>query len=211
MGVEIPQPAMAWNQNAKDIVPYAMENSWLVEDDMSVDHLCSWSAKVFEGFRAKSGKERFFLVINAHGHYAINESGRQLPGYGIRIGKGIATVDDALKFEKLRGYLSDIVIISCGVAAVPYEGGLPSDVTLQASNGTFYYRKGSGDGALMLSTMAKAAGARVTAPYGVQQSVQTRKQPFGSVDQYQGPIRTWGSDGSAGKIIDLPPFKPGNL
>lgn len=168
--IEIPQPSIAINSHDVPGTKYEMWETWQVPETTSADWVVAFSSILATG--APDGGAKC-LVINCHGIYGkgTKKSGKQklidTGGFGLSIGQGI-NLANAEVFSQLRGSVKCIVIVACGTAAVTKKGL-------------------HGDGELLCSKIAKAAGAYVVAPRTLQLAT-CLKLPKNHIDNFEGEV-----------------------
>jgi hypothetical protein len=168
--IEIPQPSIALNSHDVPGTKYDMWETWNVPASASADWIASFCSILAAGAEAGGVK---CLVINCHGDYGkgTKKSGKEklieTGGFGLILGTGI-TLSNAKVFSQLRGQIKCIVIVACGAAYVTNKGL-------------------HGDGELLCSEIAKAAGAYVVAPKTLQ--IETYiKLPKNHIDNFEGEV-----------------------
>jgi hypothetical protein len=175
--IEIPQPSIALNSHDVPGTKYDMWETWQVPASASADWIASFCSILATGTDEGGVK---CLVMNCHGNYdkGTKKSGQpkliETGGFGLGLGQGI-TLSNAHVFSQLRGQVKCIVIVACGAAYVTHKGKL-------------------GDGELLCSEIAKAAGAYVVAPKTLQ--IETYiKLPKNHIDNFEGEVLRFNPSG----------------
>src|SRR5690242_10968938 len=110
----IPQPSMALNADDVPGAKVQMWNSWTVPSTDQPGHILAWVSRVAD--QAPDGYLRA-LVLNCHGFYGQDDFGREVGGFGLKLGTGIRRPDAPL-FAQLRKKVRAIVITACGTARI---------------------------------------------------------------------------------------------
>jgi hypothetical protein len=169
--IEIPQPSIALNSHDVPGTKYEMWETWQVPASTDADWIVGFSSILATGTAEGGGVK--CLVINCHGNYGkgTKKSGKDkliaTGGFGLSIGTGI-NLSNAELFSQLRGQVKCIIIVACGASYVTKKGL-------------------SGDGELLCSKIAKAAGAYVVAPRTLQIATCI-KLPKNHIDNFEGEV-----------------------
>ena len=167
MAIPVPFPHMSLNAEALPAGPFLMWNTWIVPWGTTVEKMLGWTAEVA---RTSPWGKLETVVFNSHGC-----GGRMLIGEGFKR-------RHTPKFAVLKGLVNQIWLCGCSVARI--EGSGDNDVLYSCTN----------DGNLFCCEIAKASGAFVTAPTGLQKGEKNVK--YGHIDDWEGTVLTYGPLGN---------------
>ncbi|TXL69955.1 hypothetical protein FHP25_36745 [Vineibacter terrae] len=175
--ITIKSPHMGLN-DARAPVRVRMWNTWEVSATDTKRHIIDWTATVARG--APGGKLSE-IVISCHG----------APAY-LQLGEGFGAADADL-FRGWRGLVDKIWIRACLV------GRIVGPETAGQGDGAFITALGmTGNGDTFIRAVAAAAQAYVVVGTELQSSGKYTRDapcPFGQLDQYEGLVLSYPSDG----------------